>query len=162
MPVTLIVNNLPFEYPVPGDEPGWGQPATDWAIEVTDVLTDLLGPNDITQTSFTIQNNVSVPADITGLAFNTGQVRSAIIEYSIYRVSTPAPSGHAESGVLNIVYDNSAAPGSRWSVTQGLMNGNSGVTLTITDNGQFQYESTDIGATGYNGIIKFRARTLSQ
>lgn len=162
MPQTLIVNNIPFEYPVPGDEPGWGQPASDWAAEVTDVLNDLLGPNDITQTSFTILNNISISSDVAGLSFNTGQVRSAIIEYSIYRVSTGSPSGNAESGIMNIVYDNSAAPGSKWLLTVGFQNGNSGVTFTITDNGQFQYQSSDIGAAGYNGIMKFRARTLSQ
>lgn len=162
MPQTLIVNNIPFEYPVPGDEPAWGQPASDWAAEVTDVLNDLLGPNDITQTSFTIQNNISTPTDVNGLSFNTGQVRSAIIEYSIYRVSTGSPSGNAESGVINIVYDNSASPGNKWLVSTGFQTGNSGVTFTITDNGQFQYQSTDIGAAGYSGVMKFRARTLSQ
>lgn len=162
MPITLIVNNIPFEYPVPGDEPGWGQPATDWAAEVTDVLNDLLGPNDITQTSFTIQNNISVATDVAGLSFNTGQVRSAIVEYSVYRISTAAPSGHAEAGSMNIVYDNSAAPGSKWSIVAGPTNGIAGVMFSITDTGQFQYTSTDIGAPGYNGVMKFRAKTLSQ
>lgn len=162
MPQTLIVNNIPFEYPVPGDEPGWGQPASDWAAEVTDVLNDLLGPNDITQTAFTIVNNVAVMSDIVGLVFDTGQVRSALIEYSIYRVSTASPSGNAESGVLNLVYDNSAAPGSRWLIAVGFQNGNSGVTFSVTDNGQVQYQSTNIGVPGYSGLMKFRARTLTQ
>lgn len=162
MPITLIVNNIPFEYPVPGDEPGWGQPATDWATEVTDVLNDLLGPNDITQTSFTIQNNISSATDVAGLSFNTGQVRSAIIEYSIYRVSTAEPSGHADSGTINIIYDNSAGVGVKWSMVIGAVTGSGGVTFSITDNGQFQYTSTDIGSSGYSGVMKFRAKTLSQ
>lgn len=162
MPITLVVNNIPFEYPVPGDEPGWGQSATDWATEVTDVLNDLLGPNDITQTSFTIQNNIAVTTDIAGLAFNTGQVRSAIIEYSIFRVSNSQPSGNAEAGTMNIVYDNSAAPGSKWSLVIAPVNGSAGVSFSITDNGQFQYTSNDIGAAGYSGVMKFRAKTLSQ
>lgn len=161
MPQTLIVNNIPFEYPVAGDEPGWGQPASDWAAEVTDVLSDLLGSNDITQTSFNIQNNISVFTDISSLSFNTGQVRSAIIQYSIYRTSTANPSGQAESGIIAIVYDNAAPVNQKWSVTQ-TANGNAGVLFNVTDSGQFQYKSTDINSTGYSGLMKFRAQTLLQ
>lgn len=161
MPQTLIVNNIPFQYPVPGDEPGWGQAASDWAAEVTDVLDDLLGPNDITQTSFTVQNNIAVATDIAGLIFNTGQVRAATIQYSVYRTSTSNPSGFAESGTINVVYDNAAGAGDKWSFTQS-SNGLSGVTFSITDLGQFQYTSSDIGAAGYSGILKFRAQTLTQ
>lgn len=162
MPITLIVNNIPYEYPIPGDSPGWGQPATDWAAEVTLVLNDLLGPNDISETIFTIANNVSSFTNINGLSFNTGTVRSAIIDYSIYRTSTANPSGNAESGTINIVYDNLAAPGSKWAMSIGNVTGNSGVTFTITDLGQVQYQSTNINATGYSGNIHFRARTLGQ
>lgn len=162
MPITLIVNNTPFEYPIDGDSPGWGQAATDWATEVTLVLNELLGSSDIIQTPFVISNNVSVFTDILGLSFNTGLVRAAVIDYSVYRTSTASPSGHAETGVLNIVYDNSAAPGSKWSMIGYGVNGNSGVTFNITDAGQVQYKSSDIGAAGHSGIMKFRAKALNQ
>ncbi len=162
MPVTLTVNNIPFQYPIPGDTPGWGQPATGWATEVTGVLNDLLGPNDITQTTFNVGNNVTSFTNISGLSFNTGEVRSAIINYSVYRTSTSTPTGNAESGILNIVYDNLAASGSKWAMTGTGITGNSGITFTITDNGQVQYKSTDIGATGYSGVMHFRASTLGQ
>lgn len=162
MPITLIVNNIPYEYPVPGDSPGWGQPATDWATEVTAVLAELLGSTDIVQTPFIISNNISSPSDIVGLSFNTGLVRAAVIDYSIYRTSTSNPSGKAESGVISIVYDNLATPGSKWSLILYGGNGLAGVTFNITDSGQVQYTSTDIGATGYSGVIHFRAKTLNQ
>ena len=162
MPITLIVNNIPYEYPIPGDSPGWGQPATDWASEVTLVLNDLLGPNDITETAFSLQNNITSFTNVAGLSFNTGQVRSAVIDYSVYRTSTANPSGNAESGLITIVYDNLAASGSKWSMTMGPVNGDAGVIFSILDNGQVQYQSSDINSTGYSGVMKFRAKTLGQ
>lgn len=162
MPVTLTVNNIPFEYPIPGDSPGWGEGATGWAEEVTTVLTSLLGPNDIAQTTANIANNQTSATNVNGLIFNTGQVRSAIIEYSVYRTSVANPSGKSESGTLNIVYDNLAASGFKWSIIGYGLNGLAGVTFTITDTGQVQYTSTDIGATGYSANMHFRARSLVQ
>lgn len=162
MSVTLIVNNIPFEYPTPGTEPGWGEPATGWAEEATAVLTELLGPSDIAETTFNIQNNISVFTDVAGLKFNTGTVRAAQINYSIYRVSTAAPSGHAEAGIINIIYDNAAAPGSKWQFAMSGIVGTGGLTFNITDLGQVQYKSTDINSVGYSGILHFRAKTLGQ
>ena len=162
MPITLTVNNIPFEYPVSGDSPGWGGPATDWATEVTLVLNELLGSTDIVQTPFIISNNITSFTNIVGLSFNTGLVRGAVIDYTIYRTSTANPTGQAESGVLSVVYDNLAGSGSKWSLIAYGLNGNSGVTFNITDAGQLQYKSTDIGATGYSGVMHFRARSLGQ
>jgi hypothetical protein len=161
MPVTLTVNNIPIEYPVPGDSPGWGQSATEWATQVTLALQDLQGLTDIPQKTFTIQNDVQTFTDIAGLTFNTGLVRAAFIDYSIYRTSTSNPSGQVECGNINIVYDNLAAPGSKWRVVGGLIAGSSGITFQITDAGQFQYKSTDLGA-GHSANMHFRAKTLNQ
>lgn len=162
MPVTLTVNNIPFEYPANGDSPGWGQPATDWATEVTNVLGDLVGPTDILQTTFTVLNNQSISQNVLGLSFNTGLVRAAFIDYSIYRTSTANPSGFTEAGSIVATYDNLASAGSKWQLAVGPMVGNAGVTFTITDGGQFQYQSSDINATGYSGTMHFRATTLGQ
>lgn len=162
MPVTLTVANIPYAYPSPGDSPGWGEAATGWAEGVTLVLDDLLGSNDILETPFTIANNVSSFTNIIGLSFNTGEVRSANITYSIYRTSTANPSGSSESGIINITYDNLAGAGSVWSFIQYGMNGNAGVLFTITDAGQLQYKSSNINSTGYSGTIHFRASVLGQ
>ncbi len=85
-----------------------------------------------------------------------------MIDYTVYRTSTASPSGNSEGGVISVVYDNLAAPGSKWSLVLYGGNGLSGVTFNITDSGQFQYKSSDIGATGYSGVMHFRAKTLSQ
>lgn len=170
MPITLTVNNIPFSYPVPGDSPGWGQGATGWATEVTTVLNDLLSPDDIIQTSFALSNNVSSFTNIAGLSFNTGTVRSALIEYSIYRtyVVSSTPFDLAEAGQMLVVYQSLASPGSKWQMVIGPQVGSSGVTFTINDAGQIQYKSNNLNAAPYNGtgattgVIHFRAKTLNQ
>lgn len=161
MPVVLTVNNIPLEYPIPGDPPGWGQGATDWATQVTLALNNLQGSTDIPQRTFTINNNISTFTDITGFAFNTGLVRAAFIQYSVYRTSTSNPSGVSESGAMTLIYDNLASSGSKWLLVQGPKVGISGVTFNITDAGQLQYKSTNLGA-GHSANMHFQAKTLGQ
>lgn len=154
----LTVNNTPYDYPTEGDEPGWGGEATGWAEEVTDVLNNLLGPDDILETSFNIANNQSSLANVTGLVFNAGSVRAASVEYSVFRISDSNPSGNAEFGEMHIVYDNNVG----WSLSMGGIVGLSGVIFSILPTGQIQYTSSDIGSTNYVGVMKFKAKTLSQ
>jgi hypothetical protein len=161
MPQTLTVNNQPFETPIDGDPPGWGEQTSEWMAAVTDTLDELQGANDIPQTSFTVQNDISSAENVTGLSFNTGQVRSASIAYSVYRVSTAAPSGNSESGTMEIIYDNAAGAGSKWQMSVFGIAGNSGVSFTITDLGQVQYTSTDIDSVGYSGTMRFAAKSLT-
>lgn len=162
MPKTLIVNNTPYNYPTPGDEPGWGNQATGWATGVTNVLSDLLGPNDILETAFNVANNQTDNSgsngDVVGLIFNAASVRAADITYSVFRISDTNSSGHTERGTIQIAYDNNLG----WSINQGNILGSSGVTFTITASGQFKYKSTDIGSTNYVGTMKFRGKSLQQ
>lgn len=161
MPKTLIVNNDEYQYPVAGEDPGWGEEATGWAEAVTEVLNDLQTPGDILQTTFSIPLTGS--GDVNGLLLGTATVRAARVDYSIYRVSTASPSGTVETGTFVAVYDNSASPGSRWTLTQQYQ-GNALVTFDITDSGQFTYVSSagPHSAPGYSGIMKFRAKVLNQ
>jgi len=76
---TLVINSIPYQIPDDGEDPGWGDQTTDWMEAVTGVLTDLVGPDDILETSFSIANNQTTFADVTGLIFNGGSVRSSIV-----------------------------------------------------------------------------------
>lgn len=161
MPKTLTVNNTDFLYPIAGEDPGWGEEATGWAEEVTDVLSDLQTPGDILQSTFGIP--LSGSGDVNGLLLGTSVVRSAKIDYSLYRISTASPSGTVETGTMIAVYDNAAGSGSKWILTHQYQ-GNAYVTFDITDAGQVTYVS-DAGphsAPGYSGIMKFRAKALNQ
>lgn len=157
----LIVNGQVFGYPESGDEPGWGDSATDWAEEVTNVLGDLAGIDDILQTTFSIANNQSSAANVEGLIFNTGRVRSASIPYTIYRISDANPSGNSETGMISVVYDNDALSGEKWQLSVGDITGLSGVYFSILDSGQIQYTSTDIGTLDYEGTMVFSADSLT-
>lgn len=162
MPVSLVVNGTSYEFPISGENPEWGTSATDWAKAVTDVLSTLLAPGDILETTFTINNNVSTLTNINGLVFDPGTVRAANVDYAIYRISNSNPSGQAETGTIYLVYDDSAPSNAKWQLAQKFEGTNSGVNFSITDGGQIQYTSNDIGSIGYIGSIKFRARTLSK
>lgn len=161
MPVLLTILGNTYEYPIPGEDPNWSNDATDWASAVTDALTTLLGSGDILNSSFAIANNTSSATDINGLIFAPGTVRAANITYSIYRESDSTTSGYSETGTIYVTYDNNAAALSKWVLGKTSV-GTSGVNFSILDSGQVQYTSTDIGAAGYSGVIKFSAKTLAQ
>lgn len=158
MAKTLTVNNIPFEYPTSGDEPGWGGPATDWATEVTEVLNNVIGPDDILETSFNLENG-QTDQNVSGLVFNISSVRSAIIEYNIFRSSDSEPNGLLEAGEIYIAYNTLT---SSWIIASGSVVGNAQVSFSITNLGQIRYSSSDIGSTNYSGLMKFKARALSQ
>ncbi len=160
MSISLTVGNKTYNYPTDGQDPNWAEEASEWAEAVTNVLATLVSAGDILQTTATINNNVAVATNVNGLLFNPTNVRAANVEYSIYRISTANPSGNAESGTLYLIYDTNAGSGSKWTLSQRV-NGNAGITFSITDAGQVQYLSTDINATGYSGTMKFAAKTLS-
>jgi hypothetical protein len=160
MPI-LTVGNQVFSYPNPGEESGWGEDATGWAEAVTEALSALISPGDILPTSLVVQNKQSSPADVTGLFFNSDTIRAANINYAIYRVSTSTNPGIAESGTLMIDLNDTDLVGQKWKLIQ-IKNGDAGVAFSVTDGGQIQYLSTDIGLTGYTGVIDFSAKVLTK
>lgn len=85
MPIPLTVNGNTYNYPVAGEDPNWGKEASDWALEVTNVLASVLGDGDILEDNFPIINNANVYTDISKLNFNPNVVRSALISYVIHR-----------------------------------------------------------------------------
>lgn len=157
----LTINNNTFNYPDPGQDPGWGEDATGWAESVTEVLNTLLAPGDILQTSFSVANNVASPSNVVGLFFDGATVRAANISYAINRTSNTNPYGINETGTIYLNYDGAAPLGSKWTLSQQKHN-DAGVTFSVNDSGQILYTSTDIGATNYQGTMKFSAKTLSQ
>lgn len=156
MPIALTVNGVTYQYPIAGEDPNWGNDASDWAQAITDVVNLFVGPGDILDTPGVINNNISSLTDVNFLLFDSSTVRAANVDYTIYRTSTTNPSGFAETGTVFIVFDDSL---NSWSFSQRAV-GNSGVTLSITNAGQFQYTSSDIGSAGYSGTIRFRAKAL--
>lgn len=161
MSVPIVIAGTTFNYPTSGESPNWAEEASAFAVAVGEVLNTLLAPGDILQTSFEIGNNVGIETNVNGLLFDSGVVRAANISYSIYRTSTENPSGNVESGMIYIVFDDSAIDANKWLMTQ-TVTGTSGVILSIDHNGQFKFTSNDIGSTDYSGMMTFSARVLNK
>lgn len=106
----------------------------------------------VSQTSFTIANNQSSAANITGLLFSPTLFRSVKIEYALYRQTDTAGSARAQMGQLRFVYNTQAAS---WFVSDDFAGQDAGVTFSITSSGQIQYTSTDISGTNYSGNLKY-------
>lgn len=154
----LTVGTETFEFPENGETPGtWGEEATGWSEAVTRLLGTLQGANDIPTTSFTFLDNISTPTNIIGMAFNTstGGVLGVKVEYVVERIYASGASVLVESGVILGNFD-----GAIFSISQEVV-GNSGITLTVTNSGQFQYTSTAL-ANPTSNIIKFKASALDQ
>jgi hypothetical protein len=160
MAVSIVIAGTTYNFPESGESPNWGPEATDAIVAMANAINTLLAPGDILQTSFSIDNNIAVAANINGLLFDSGTVRAANVSYAIYRTSTSNPAGNAETGLIKLIFDDDAPVNEKWKLSQD-KDGESGVTISIGDDGQLVYKSSDIGAVGYSGTIRFAAKALS-
>ena len=157
MAIQLDISGTTFDYPSTRQEPGWGEQATSWAKAVTDTLNGLSSAVDIPLTSAIINNNQTTPINVIGLLFDPLVVRGATIEYTLYRTSSTITTSGAEKGVIEVSYD-----GVSWTLARGDATADTGVDFIILPSGQVQYTSTDVGAVGYQGLMKFKASALIQ
>jgi hypothetical protein len=107
----------------------------------------------VSQTSFTIANNQSSAANITGLVFDPTLFRGIEIKYSIYRQTDTALSAKAQMGQLRFVYNTQAAS---WAMSDDYAGQDAGVEFSIDDvSGQIKYISSDITGANYVGTLKY-------
>ena len=107
---------------------------------------------DIGHTSFSAANNQSSAANVTGLAFANGTVRSF---EALVSVSVDATSDLFESFKLYGIQR-----GSDWMMSQSSVGDISGFTFSITSGGQVQYTSGNYSGFS-SATVKFRA-TITQ
>lgn len=156
MSITINIAGTNYNLPQQGENPPWGSDLSDLIQALASVTNSLSGPADILTTNFTILNNVVAPANVTGCAFSTSTVRSAIISYSIYRSSSTTET--SECGQIYITYSSTAGT---WELAQNYA-GNSGVSFSITNSGQLQYLSSAFGGINYAAKMKFSAKSFLQ
>lgn len=107
---------------------------------------------DISESSFSLANNQAVAADVTGLLFAPGVVRSFS---ALVSVEIDATADLFEQFTLQGINKNGS-----FNMAVDAVGDNSGVTFSITSGGQVQYTSGN--APGFvSGLIKFRAITTS-
>lgn len=123
-------------------------------------LYDLVSPMGF-EKSFLLVNNQAAAADIAGFQLSSSKLNHAIIEYFIQRVTTGGGATELiESGILIAGYKPTSAA---WElITIGTPGPNvSGVTLSITADGQVKYTSTSVTGTAWLSKITYRVRTLA-
>jgi hypothetical protein len=107
---------------------------------------------DINESSFALANNQAAAADVTGLAFSAGVVRSFS---ALVSVEIDATADLFEQFTLQGINK-----GSSFSMSVDGVGDNSGIEFSITSAGQVQYTSGDVPGFA-SGLIKFRAITTS-
>lgn len=158
----LKINGKVFPYPDPGQEPGWGSPATDWAKEVNSTLDNFAGLGVIQETQAIIENSVleANKKSVAGLIFNNTLTQSAKIQYRISR-ETVLTGKTLETGEFEILYTPND-PLNKWKITRTINGGEPTLVYFDIDNaGQVKYWSTArlvdvINDSGYVGIIRFK------
>jgi hypothetical protein len=154
MPIPVTIQSQTYEYPSPGDQPGWGEDATDAFVALVTKVNGISPNTDIVAGSASIANNQSSPVNVTTLIFDSGVVGAAIIEYHLTRTVTGASI--SEQGTLSIDYSNGV-----WYIQRELSSGvDTGVVFSITNAGQIQMTSSNIAESSYVGNMSFRARTF--
>lgn len=131
------------------------------ALKAAGVLLEgLVGTSFVTETSFTVANNQSAAANVTGLLFDHTLVRSAIIDIDVYRNTTS--TGATELKEVRSFTASWKPVAAAWTLTDiGGGGDDSGVVLTITSAGQVKYTSTNITGTPATSVMKFKARTFA-
>lgn len=152
----LVIGTEEFEFPIQGSNPDYAEEVSDWAQAVTDALSTVQQPNDVTRTQATILNNITTPATINGFQFDVTEVRSINSEYLITRTTDVPAVNLVESGFIEGNFD-----GSTWSIAIRSLS-NAGVNFDITNSGQITYTSSNLTGTNYKGTILFRAKVFNE
>ncbi len=104
------------------------------------------------ETSFSLTNNQSVAADVTGFSFANGTVRAFKALVSVHIDAT--------TDLYEVIEITGIQKSSDWSISVVDQGDDSGVDFSITSAGQLQYTSDNYSGFS-SGTIKFRAFSLS-
>ena len=105
----------------------------------------------LTQESQTIANNQTTQ-NVTALLYDKLVSVGAQVRYMVNRVTDTAASKVQQIGTLVIRYD---ANTDDWFIAESDLQGDAGVTFTITSAGQVQYTSTNLAGANYSGTMYF-------
>jgi hypothetical protein len=85
----VIIGSETHQIPLPGASAPWGEELSDLLDALVNAINIVQGPQDIQETSATILNTSGVK-EITGLNFDTSQLRSVEISYNLSRTINKA------------------------------------------------------------------------
>lgn len=156
----ITIGGNVISFPSSGEPADWSQPIIDFATDVQNALSGVVGPADITPQNYDISTfNGVTNQNIPALTFSTATVRSAVIQYDVYR--TTSTSNAAESGTLTIYYNVNNGTGQKWEMVREFQ-GDGKISFSITDNGQVTFTSTALSGSSHAGKVGFAARCILQ
>ncbi len=158
----LIINSQVIEFPDSAESPNWAPAMIQFAQAVADGLAIAIGTYDVAPQSFTLDPyNSATNVNIPNLSFPIANVRAVFIRYSIYR--TTSTDTAYEAGDMIAMYNPNNPVNQKWSLTRGNRTGGDGkMTFSVTDNGQFRFDSTALSGINHSGKLVFDARSLEQ
>lgn len=164
MPKILTVGNEEFEFPLSGENAGYGSEVTDWAEAVTTALETVQKPNDIPTTSeidLNAEIALNTPAPVPGFSFSTAEVIAIESKYVFKRQYTLGGVDYVkmEVGFIEGYFDLV-----EWGISIRTT-GNIGVLVTIDSSGQVLYQTTEdfpVGAINKRLSIVYEAKVVNQ
>lgn len=144
------LKNTIYLIPANLEEPNWGESLTSYLKAIAEAINSISGPSDLIESSFTIDNNISSPTDVTGFFFDSTTVRSFAVRGNITRQHGASTFEYEEFTLVGLFED---AAG--WKLQREGLD-DAGVDFTITSAGQVQYTSTNLAGSPYSGILKYR------
>lgn len=126
-----------------------------WFNTIRQELINFFGGGAIDETQFTIADNQSSYANITGLVFAGATYASFKVQYTIYRFDGTSDE-RREVGTLTASY---SADADAWTYSRRIDDGIDALgiddSLFVTSAGQVQYQSDSMGGT-YEGYIRYK------
>jgi hypothetical protein len=155
MPKNLTVGSEVFEFPLEGENAGYGSEVTDWAEAVSDALSTVQKPNDILLTTASISNSATSFTNIPGFSFSTAEVKAIQCRYFVSRITTTPSANLTEVGYIEGYYD-----GANWGISIRTT-GDAKIYLQILPSGQMQYKVDSLPGATHVGQIKFEAKVIN-
>jgi hypothetical protein len=158
MAVNIVIAGTTIAFPSTSASPNWAPAVVMFAQVVAEALSSVVGSFDVVPQQF-ILDSVPNGADtaITNLSFSTTEVRSALINYAIYRNTDSVTV--SESGILQIVYNEDESVGQKWQMLRE-SDSDAQVEFVIDDTGQVFINTEVLAGSDYNGFISYSAKAL--
>ena len=163
MPV-ITIKGTPITIPASGSSPNWSPAIIEAFQAIADAVNSFTGTFDVAPQTIAIDPyNPGINIDIDNLIFPPADVRAATIFYTIYRKTDNSgpPDGVelAETGTLEMVYNNSRPSTQKWEVGR-MGEGDANVTFTVTDLGQIRITTETLPGINHTGILSYRALAI--
>lgn len=161
MPKIQIGTDI-INFPNNGTDALWSPAIIQFAEAVSDTLSGIVSPYDITPKVQTLNNDANVDLPLTGATFDGGLVRKFLLSYAIYRTRTDSTLSISEAGTVTGTFNTDTVS---WEIQDEYIgdrqaNGNSYHTFKIGSE-QVTLDTVAIGGAydNINSKISFSAKT---